>query len=665
LQLVDPLQDDWRPGNWAVLTNATTAAPQWQYVTLTGVATKSIFLIGLTAAGSVYLDDVKLVAGSVAEAGPNVLTNGDFESPLSGPWTVSPNMANSSISTNFAHSGNASLNVVATSGGPTIGEAIWQYTATLVTNATYTLSYWYLPRTDGNSSLLRLSGSTPTGGDIYSLQSYQPSGAALSLFTPGAPNSTRATLPPFPPLWINELQAENISGITNSADGRSPWVEIYNPGTNMVSLGGLLLSHNYANLGEWAFPTGASVNPGQFKLVFADGLTNLSTLAELHANFTLDPGTGSVALSRLYNGQAQPLDYVDYSGLAPDDSYGSFPDGQSFDRQEFAVPTPMAPNNAAAVLIPVAVNEWMASNTRTILDPLTGGYNDWFELYNYGTNVADLGGYYLGHSPANLQEFQIPHGYTIPPKGFLLVWADKTTGTSYAELHVNFHLAKSGTSIILSSPAGRTVDSVTFDSQTSDVSMGRYPDGSSNIVFLAVATPGFSNDDQNTAPSITPPGDQVVYLGQTLQIAIQASDTDIPPQPLTFSLGAGSPTNAVIDPVTGLFSWTPLVGQAPGTNLVTVSVSDNGTPPLSASQTFTVTVLLPPGLQPVGLAGQTLTVGWTGALGKTYRVQYKDDLTAPAWNRLGADQTGSGGPLSFNADLSQSPHRYFRILLVN
>ncbi len=46
----------------------------------------------MTTAGDCYVDDLCLVAGSVPEAGANLLTDGDFESPLSGPWTVSANM---------------------------------------------------------------------------------------------------------------------------------------------------------------------------------------------------------------------------------------------------------------------------------------------------------------------------------------------------------------------------------------------------------------------------------------------------------------------------------------------------------------------------------------------------------------------------------------------
>ena len=102
-----------------------------------------------------------------------------------------------------------------------------------------------------------------------------------------------------------------------------------------MSLTGLYLANNYTNLTNWAFPSGAAINPGQFKVIFADSQTNLSTLAELHTSFTLASGSGSLALSRLYSGQPQVLDYLDYTNIGLDHSYGSFPDGQSFLRQEF------------------------------------------------------------------------------------------------------------------------------------------------------------------------------------------------------------------------------------------------------------------------------------------------------------------------------------------
>ena len=164
LQLLDPLQDNWRVGNWAVsLTNAaTTNQPQWQYVSLTGTAPRPILLICMhNTAGDGYVANLSLVAGSVPEQGVNLLTNGDFASPLSGPWTVSANMAGLAISTAVKHSGSASLHVVASSPGDAIGNSIWENTGPIVTNGTYTLSYWCLPVPVPASCWFRLSVNRP------------------------------------------------------------------------------------------------------------------------------------------------------------------------------------------------------------------------------------------------------------------------------------------------------------------------------------------------------------------------------------------------------------------------------------------------------------------------------------------------------------------------
>jgi hypothetical protein len=122
-------------------------------------------------------------------------------------------------------------------------------------------------------------------------------------------------------------------------------VELYNPSSNAVALTGLYLSSDYSNLTNWSFPSGAAISPGQFLVVFADGQTNLSTLSQLHASFALSGSNGSVVLSRVFNGQPQVLDYVNYTNLPPNWSYGSLPDGQSFVRAQFYSPTPGASNN--------------------------------------------------------------------------------------------------------------------------------------------------------------------------------------------------------------------------------------------------------------------------------------------------------------------------------
>jgi hypothetical protein len=162
--------------------------------------------------------------------------------------------------------------------------------------------------------------------------------------TPDSTNSVAASLPPFPPLWINEVDPDNLTGLTNSARQPAPWLELFNSSTNNVALAGLYLTSSYADLTNWAFPADAAISPGEFLVVFADGQTNLSSSNELHTSFTLSPGAGSVALSRVFAGEPQVLDYIDYTNLPPDFSYGSLPNGQSFIRVIFDSPTPGASN---------------------------------------------------------------------------------------------------------------------------------------------------------------------------------------------------------------------------------------------------------------------------------------------------------------------------------
>ena len=384
LQLLDPAQDNSRPGNWfSAFVPAVFSEPMffpgatntgWRQVIRTGtVQTNGTnFFIFMSEAGDVYVDDIRLVVGTNAGVGPNLLQNGDFESDLTGPWELlGTNLTNSAISTAQAHSGNASLHVVSTGGG-TLTRTIVQVLPPQETNTVHTLSYWFFTSLNGTNLNLRtyqgsgLSTTTNVRPQILP-PSYTPPQiitAATNYLSPGTSNPVATSLPRIPPLWINEVLSENVSGLQDAAGHRGPWLELYNAGTNLESLEGLYLANNYTNLTQWAFPPGASINPGEFKVIFADGAENESSLAELHAGFTLAPGRGAVALSRLYNGAPQVLDYVNYRDVLADWSYGSLPDGQPFTRRLFTVATPRAANTAAPVS--VLINEWVASNVNPV-----------------------------------------------------------------------------------------------------------------------------------------------------------------------------------------------------------------------------------------------------------------------------------------------------------
>ena len=96
-------------------------------------------------------------------------------------------------------------------------------------------------------------------------------------------------------------------------------------------------------------------------------------------------------------------------------------------------------------------------------------------------------------------------------------------------------------------------------------------------------------NEANGPPTINPMTNAVVNEGTLLTFTITASDTNLPPQRLTFSLDPSAPDGASIT-AGGVFSWTPTAAQGPGNYMIGVQVTDDGTPPLSGTNHFAVTV---------------------------------------------------------------------------
>lgn len=94
----------------------------------------------------------------------------------------------------------------------------------------------------------------------------------------------------------------------------------------------------------------------------------------------------------------------------------------------------------------------------------------------------------------------------------------------------------------------------------------------------------------NQAPTLAPIPLQAALVQTTLTVTNSATDPDRPAQEFFYSLGAGAPRGARIDRRTGVFTWTPSTQYAHSTNLVTIQVTDNGAPSLTASQTFRIIV---------------------------------------------------------------------------
>ena len=83
-----------------------------------------------------------------------------------------------------------------------------------------------------------------------------------------------------------------------------------------------------------------------------------------------------------------------------------------------------------------------------------------------------------------------------------------------------------------------------------------------------------------------------MYFGRTTTLNFAATDANLPKNILSYSL-IGAPTGASINPTTGLFTWTPSVGQAGKFYSFSIRVQDNGTPSKSDQQIASCTVQYP------------------------------------------------------------------------
>jgi hypothetical protein len=168
----------------------------------------------------------------------------------------------------------------------------------------------------------------------------------------------------------------------------------------------------------------------------------------------------------------------------------------------------------------------------------------------------------------------------------------------------------------------------------------------------------------NLAPILAPIADQMLHQGCTLTLSNTVTDADLPANSFTYSL-SNAPPSAAINPVSGILTWTPTADEINTTNLITVLVTDDGSPPLSDAKTFTAIALSPPAISSVTRSGNAVTLTWDTISGFTYRVQSTSELTAGSvWEDLTGDVTASN--LSANkVDRGASgAQRFYRVIVV-
>jgi hypothetical protein len=146
---------------------------------------------------------------------------------------------------------------------------------------------------------------------------------------------------------------------------------------------------------------------------------------------------------------------------------------------------------------------------------------------------------------------------------------------------INAHGVISWTPTTGQVPSTNTITTVVTDTNPAAINAKSL---SATNSFTAVVTISVVN----TSPWLPPQTNQAVNEQTTLVVTNTAMDSNIPANALAYALLA-APTGAVID-TNGIITWTPTEAQGPGTNTITTVVTDNGSPPMSATNSFTVIV---------------------------------------------------------------------------
>ena len=263
-----------------------------------------------------------------------------------------------------------------------------------------------------------------------------------------------------------------INEVNSSPDD---WIELYNTGDAAVDVGGYEIRDN-SDKHRWQFAEGTSIEAGGFLVVEAtsEGLLYDSDTGT-YATGTFDIGLGSEDSVRLYDASGELVDsyswteHAEYDGDTSLASFGRYPDGTgSF---ALTVETKGAANEWYAPT--VAINEVESSDD--------DGGADWVELYNYGDEAVDIGGWYVLDDDSSHTAQPLADGKTLEAGSFIVL----EDGTDF-----DFGLGKAD-SITLYNADGTLIDSYTWSAHASGT-YSRIPDGTGEFAD-ANPTKGTSN----------------------------------------------------------------------------------------------------------------------------------------------------------------------------
>lgn len=122
---------------------------------------------------------------------------------------------------------------------------------------------------------------------------------------------------------------------------------------------------------------------------------------------------------------------------------------------------------------------------------------DWIEIYNPTLNNLSLEGAYLSDNSKDFTKFHIEEEIIVPSHSYLVIYCKGYDEELDNSVVTNFRISNGETVYLIAENGSTILDSMTAllsDEDQKEVSIGRFPDGSSEIFIFSNSTPGKRND---------------------------------------------------------------------------------------------------------------------------------------------------------------------------
>lgn len=300
------------------------------------------------------------------------------------------------------------------------------------------------------------------------------------------------------PIAINEIHNQSSKGVSGQ------FIELFNYGNYTVDLSNLNITGGI----QFQFPANCTIKKGSFLLLCKD--TNQYSIIPTNKLNWTSGELSEIDTLVITNNLSDTIDFVAYNNSTPwpinttasnlsielKQTNSDNNNGTNWQISQLSGGTPGG-FTIKPLIKNLFINECLTDNTLAYYDE-NGKFNDWIELYNVGNEAINIGGLYLSDTDSNKAKYRIPDTdsnlTTIAPGKFLILWADNNSNNGI--LHCNFSLNKDGETVYLSQinyHDTTIIDQLSIVALDSNVSYGRYPDGSATLSKFNGYSPLMSN----------------------------------------------------------------------------------------------------------------------------------------------------------------------------